>query len=272
MKINNLSDLLQYTFFQNALIGISLLAVISGVIGTYVVVRRMVFVAGGITHTSFGGLGIGICLGVNPIASAFVFSLCSAIGVEWFSQKHKVREDSAIAVFWSLGMAIGIIAIFLTPGYAPNLASFLFGNILTISSVDLLWMALLADVTLLFFIFFYYDILYVALDREFACTKGIAVKALEYGVMALTAAAIVLSIRMVGVMLLLSLFTIPQMTASVFTSRYFRVVVGSAVVALLGGVMGLTLSALLDVPSGACIVLVLTAIYIVAKTIKGLFF
>ena len=263
-------ELLHYTFFQNALAGTILLAVISGIIGTYIVVRRMVFVAGGITHTSFGGLGLGICFGVNPIASAFAFSLLSAVGVEWISRKHKVREDSAIAVFWSLGMAIGVIAIFLTPGYAPNLSSFLFGNILTISRNDLFWTIILAALTLLFFVFFFYDILYVALDREFARTKGIAVKGIEYGMMILTAAAIVLSIRMVGVMLLLSLFTIPQMTASVFTHRFSRIVIASVAIALLGGVAGLALSSLLEVPSGACIVLVLTAIYISAKIIKSL--
>ena len=263
-------DLLQYSFFQNALAGSVLLAVISGIIGTYIVVRRMVFVAGGITHTSFGGLGLGICFGVNPIASAFAFSLCSAVGVEWMSRRHKVREDSAIAVFWSLGMAIGVIAIFLTPGYAPNLSSFLFGNILTISRTDLFWISILATVTLLFFAVFYYDVLYVALDREFARTKGIAVKSIEYAMIILTAAAIVLSIRMVGVMLLLSLFTIPQMTASVFTHRFFRIVIASVGIALLGGVLGLVLSSLLDVPSGACIVLALTGIYVVAKVVKGL--
>ena len=265
-------ELLKYTFFQHAMAGVVLLALISGVIGTYIVVRRMVFVAGGITHTSFGGLGIGFYMGVNPILSAFIFSLCSALGVEWIARKHKVREDSAIAVFWSLGMAIGVIAIFLTPGYAPNLSSFLFGNILTVTLPDLLWLSALAAIILLFFCLWYYDIFYVALDREFAQTKGIRVKVIESVMMLLTAASIVLSIRMVGVMLLLSLFTIPQITASVFTHRFIRIILYSIIIALAGGIAGLFLSSALNVPSGACIVLVLTGIYVITKVIKSLFF
>ena len=263
-------DLLKYTFFQHAVGGMALLALISGIIGTYIVVRRMVFVAGGITHTSFGGVGIGVYLGINPILSAFLFSLCSALGVEWVSRKHKVREDSAIAIFWSLGMAVGIIAIFLTPGYAPNLSSFLFGNILTITLPDLLWLAVLAAIILLFFCFYYYDIFYVALDREFAQTKTIPVKVVESVMMLLTAAAIVLSIRMVGIMLLLSLFTIPQLTASVFTHRFIKIIAFSSAISLVGGVAGLYLSSALNVPSGACIVLVLTTIYVITKVIKTL--
>ena len=263
-------ELIKYTFFQHAIGGIVLLALISGIIGTYIVVRRMVFVAGGITHTSFGGLGIGIYLGINPILSAFIFSLCSALGVEWIARKHKVREDSAIAVFWSLGMAIGVIAIFLTPGYAPNLSSFLFGNILTITLSDLLWLSALAAIILFFFCIFYYDILYVALDREFAQTKGIQVKVIESAMMLLTAAAIVLTIRMVGIMLLLSLFTIPQITASVFTHRFLRIILYSIIIALAGGVAGLFLSSALNVPSGACIVLALTGIYVITKVIKSI--
>ena len=261
--------LITYTFFQHAMAGIVLLALISGIIGTYIVIRRMVFVAGGITHASFGGLGVGVYFGISPILSAFVFSLCSALGVEWIARKHKVREDSAIAVFWSLGMAVGVIAIFLTPGYAPNLSSFLFGNILTVTLSDLLWLSVLAAVILLFFCVCYYDIFYVALDGEFARTKGISVRAIESVMMLLTAAAIVLSIRMVGIMLLLSLFTIPQITASVFTHRFIKIIGYSVVIALAGGMAGLFLSSALNVPSGACIVLVLTAIYVVTKVAKS---
>ncbi|MDD6209027.1 MAG: metal ABC transporter permease [Bacteroidales bacterium] len=263
-------DLFQYTFFQNALTATILLSVISGILGAYIVVRRLVFITGGITHTSFGGLGLGFYLGLNPIFSAFVFSLLSVLGVEWISRKHKVREDSAIAVFWSLGMAVGVIAIFMTPGYAPNLSSFLFGNILTVNTQDLLWISVFAIIALLFFTFFYFDILYVALDRDFAQTKGIAVKQIEYTMMVLIAAGIVLSIRMVGVMLLMSLFTIPQITASIFTHRFFKMVILSAIIALIGGITGLFVSSLINVPSGASIVLILVLIYILAKGIKSL--
>lgn len=263
-------EFFQYTFFRNALIATVFLSIISGILGAYIVVRRLVFVTGGITHASFGGLGLGFYFGLNPMFSAFIFSLLSSLGVEWIARKHAVREDSAIAVFWSLGMAIGVISIFLTPGYAPNLSSFLFGNILTVSSNDIFWISIFTIFSLLFFLFYYYDILYVALDREFAKTKGIAVKYIENTMMIFIAAGIVLSIRMVGVMLLLSLFTVPQMTASLFSHRFSGMVILSVIIALLGGIVGLFISSVINVPSGASIVLVLVAIYILAKGVKSI--
>ena len=129
-------DLLQYGFFQHALLGSLLTAIACGIVGTYIVSRRLVFISGGITHASFGGLGLGFYLGMNPILMAMLFSVLSAFGVEWASKTQNVREDSAIAGIWSLGMALGVIFIFLTPGYAPNLSAYLFGNILCIHLIN----------------------------------------------------------------------------------------------------------------------------------------
>ena len=131
-------------------------------IGSYVVTSRLVFITGGITHASFGGLGLGFFLSLNPVAIALIFAVLSALGVEWMSRKNSVREDSAIAVFWALGMAVGIIFIFLTPGYTPGLSEFLFGNILTVTHTDLLIFALYTSVLFLFFILFYRQIIYIA--------------------------------------------------------------------------------------------------------------
>ena len=108
--------------------------------------RRLVFISGGITHASFGGLGLGFYAGINPIVSAIFFAILSAFGVEWLSKKHAVREDSAIAVFWALGMALGIIFIFMTPGFAPSLSEYLFGNILTITNSDILWFGAFTEI------------------------------------------------------------------------------------------------------------------------------
>ena len=126
-------DIFEYTFFQNAIVGVLLVSLASAIVGTYIVARRMVFISGGITHACFGGLGLGYFLGMNPIAMAAVFAVASALGVELMSARGKIREDSAIAVVWALGMAVGTLFIFLSPGYVPELTSFLFGNILTIS-------------------------------------------------------------------------------------------------------------------------------------------
>ena len=131
-------ELFQYAFFQYALLGSLFTAIACGIVGTYIVSRRLVFISGGITHASFGGLGLGFYIGMNPIVSAMLFAILAAFGVEWASKTQQIREDSAIAGVWSLGMALGVIFIFLTPGYAPNLSAYLFGNILTIAPADII--------------------------------------------------------------------------------------------------------------------------------------
>lgn len=260
-----MTDLLQYAFFQNALLGSLLTAIACGIVGTYIVSRRLVFITGGITHTSFGGLGIGFYAGVNPILTALIFSVMSAFGVEWVSRKQGIREDSAIAGFWSLGMALGVIFIFLTPGFAPNLSAYLFGNILTISYTDILWIGVLATVLIIFFLLFHREILYVAFDNDFAVTQRLPVKLVEYTMMFFIAVTIVLSIRLVGIMLLMSMVTIPQITINLFTSNFNKIILGSVALGFLGCLAGLILSYFLNVPSGAFIILVLIIFFLIAK-------
>ena len=173
-------DLFQYEFFTNALLAAILTSITCGIMGTYIVTKRIVFISGGITHTSFGGIGIGYFLGLNPILGAAVFSILSALGIEYLSKKSEVREDSAIAIMWSFGMAVGIIFIFLSPGYAPNLISFLFGSILTVTQFDLAMLSILALVISLFFITFFKAILFVAFDEEFTKTRNIPVDFINY--------------------------------------------------------------------------------------------
>ena len=144
-------ELFNYDFFRNALLAALLSSITCGIIGTYIVTRRIVFMSGGLTHTSFGGIGIGYFLGINPIWGAAVFAVISALGIEYFTKKAELRNDSVIAMFWAFGMATGIIFIYITPGYAPDLMSYLFGNILTVSARDILFMAVLAVIIILFF-------------------------------------------------------------------------------------------------------------------------
>ncbi len=261
-------EILHYTFFQHALIGSLLTAITCGVVGTYIVARRLVFISGGITHASFGGLGLGFYLGMNPTLMAMVFSVLSAFGVEWASKSQHVREDSAIAGIWSLGMALGVIFIFLTPGYAPNLSAYLFGNILTISLADICWMAALAVVLLVLFSVFLREIVFVAFDRDFARTQGLPVKLVEYGMICLIAITIVLSIRLVGIMLLMSMLTLPQITLNLFTADFKKIMIGSVVLGFAACIAGLILSYLINVPSGAFIILVLVVLFLGAKAIK----
>ena len=264
-------ELLRYTFFQNALIGSLLTAIACGIVGTYVVSRRLVFISGGITHASFGGLGLGFYLGLNPILMAMAFSVLSAFCVEWASRTQEVREDSAIAGIWSLGMALGVIFIFLTPGYAPNLSAYLFGNILTISFSDIGWILGLVILLVIMFSLFFREIVYVAFDRDFALTQGLPVRLIEYAMMCFIAITIVLSIRLVGIMLLISLLTLPQITMNLFTSDFRKIMIGSAIIGFLGCVCGLVLSYYLNVPSGAFIILFLVLLFLSLKAIKPLF-
>ena len=185
-------DILNYTFFQNALWAILLISITSAIIGTYIVARRMLFITGGITHASFGGLGVGYYLGINPTLSALVFAILSALGVEWLSRGKSVREDSAIAVVWALGMAIGIIFIFMTPGYTPGLTEFLFGNILTITRTDIFIFAAFASLLIFYTVLQYKTIVYTAFDADFAHTRGIKTRLVNYIMTFFVATAVVL--------------------------------------------------------------------------------
>lgn len=258
-------SIFEYTFFQNALIGSLLASILCGFIGTYIVTRRLVFISGGITHASFGGIGIGVILGISPIWSAMFFSIMSAFGVQWISRKGGVREDSAIALFWTLGMSIGIICCFLTPGFMPDLSSFLFGNILTIESCDLILLGILAAVVTLLFTFFLKPIQSIAFDCTFARSQHLPVTFIEYLMMALIAMTIVSTLRMVGIVLAISLLTIPQMTANLYTYSYKKMILLSIIIGWIDCLMGLGISYQLNVPSGASIIFVSIIMYIMMK-------
>lgn len=260
-------ELLAYEFFINALWAALLAAVSCGMIGTYIVSRRVVFISGGITHASFGGIGIGYFLGINPILGAAVFAVLSALGIEYSSRKTEIREDSAIAILWALGMALGVIFIFITPGYAPNLMSYLFGNILTVTTDDLF---LLLGLTILiggFYILQFRNILYIAFDEEFARARRLPVNMIKYIMISLIALTIVFNIRVVGIILVISLLTIPQTIANMFVKRFLGIMVLSVIIALIGTISGLVLSYLFDIPSGAAIIFFLVILFFLARIV-----
>lgn len=269
--LNSLANFFQYQFIVNAFVAALLIAVAAGMVGSYIVAKRLVFLSGGITHASFGGIGIAYFLGVNPLAGAAAFAVLSAFGVEALSQRMAVREDSAIGILWSVGMAIGIFFIYLTPGYSPNLMTFLFGSILTVSSTDIWLLLTLNMVMVAFFLLFYRSILYLAFDPDFAKTQRIPVKTFSYILKGFLALTIVLSIRMVGIILLISLLTIPPSTANLFTKRFNQIIFASIAIGFLGAVGGLLISYNMNVPSGATIIMVLVAIFAVAKLLRFLF-
>ena len=264
-------EILKYTFFQNALLGSVLASVVCGFVGTYIVSRRLVFISGGITHASCGGVGLGVFLGINPILSAMAFAIASACGVQWMSEKRKVREDSAIALFWTLGMSVGIICSFLTPGFMPDLPSFLFGNILTIDSFDLSLLAILATLVVALFLLFENTIVSIAFDPVFSKTQNLPVKMVEYAMMIIIAMTIVATLRLVGIVLDISLLTIPQMTANIFVSQFRKMEWLSVAFAICYCLMGLGMSYYLNVPSGASIIFVSILIYMILRILKSAF-
>lgn len=260
-----LIELFTYKFFVNAIIASLLTSISCGIIGTYIVSKRIVFISGGITHASFGGIGFGYFLGINPIVGAITFSIMSALGIEFMSKKTDIREDSAIAIMWSFGMALGIIFIFLTPGYAPNLTNYLFGNILTVSMLDIYLSLGLALGISVFFILFSKPILYISFDEEFSRTRKIRVNILNYILISFVALTIVLSIKVAGIILVISLLTIPQASVNLFFKDFKKIIWYSILVGFSGSIGGLLVSYYFDIPSGAAIIFLLVIIFILFK-------
>jgi zinc transport system permease protein len=267
---NEMYHLLEYAFFRNALLGSLLASIACGLVGTYIVTRRLVFISGGITHSSFGGIGLGLYMGVAPLLSAAVFSVLSAFGIEWLGKRKDMREDSAIAVFWTFGMAVGIMFSFLSPGFAPDLSAYLFGNILIITQADLWMQGGVCVLLIVFFVLYINPIIYLAFDREFARSQRLPVALFEYLLMAFIALTIVSCLRMIGIVLVISLLTVPQMTANLFTHSFKRIIWYSIGIGYLSCLGGLFISYYRNIPSGASIIFLSIIIYAVCRLIKSI--
>ncbi len=249
-------EALQYDFMQNALIAGLLAAVACGVVGVYVVIKKVVFISGGIAHASFGGIGLGYFLSINPVLGAMVFTIASALGMGMIIKRTKLPEDTGIGILWAMGMALGIIFIGLTPGYAPDLFSYLFGNILMVPAFDLGLMLILDVVILAVVSLLYKELLFISFDEEFSTVLGVPTERLYLLLLCLIALTVVVLIRVVGIILVIALLTIPAALARQFTHNLKKMML---LAILVGGVLtfsGLWLSYLLDLASGATIILV----------------
>lgn len=263
------SDVFQYGYLSNALAACILAGITCGLIGTYVVCRRMVFLAGGITHASFGGLGIAFWAGTNPIVGAWIFAVLSALGIEWAGSRGHIREDSAIGIIWSIGMAVGALFMSLRPGYTSgDLAAYLFGSIITVTDTDVRALALLTALILIGALLWLRPVMYVAFDRDFARSRNIPTRVISYVMAALVATAIVLSIRIMGIVLLISLLTMPVVIVNTLARSYRTIALTAPIVAVAGNVTGLILSYHLEVPPGAAIIFVLTVALVSVKLVS----
>jgi len=262
-------EIFQYQFMQRALIAAVLVSVACGVVGSYVVIKRIVSLSGAISHAAFGGVGIGYFLGVNPVLVAIPFSIISAIAIGGVKQISNISEDTSIGILWSVGMAIGVIFINLTPGYAPDLFSYLFGSILTVNNTDLYIMFILDMIIIVTVYLFRREFLAVAFDEEFSKVVGLPALLVYMLLLALVALSVVVLIKVVGVILLIALFTIPAAISKQYTYNLKNLMILATILGIVLTTLGLILSYIFNLASGATIVMVLATAFAISYYLKG---
>lgn len=258
-------EILNYSFFQNALWGALLASVLCAMVGTYVVTRRLVIAGGGIAHASLGGVGMGAYFGFSPLLGATGFAVLTGFAVQQLSSRREMREDAAVAMLWTLGMSLGLLFAFLTPGFVTDLQSYLFGNILSITTADLYRIGGLTLSALVCFIGGLRTIEVVAYDRDFAQTQGLPVKWIEAGLTILVALTIVSCLQLVGIIMVVALLSVPQTTAALFVHTFRAMMMLSALLSFVACLGGLTMSYWFNIPSGAAIILIAIGLYLCAK-------
>ncbi len=260
--------MLAYGFAQRALIGGVIVAVICSLISFFVVVRRLAFVGMGISHAAFGGVAIGLAAGIDPVLSAGGFCAVVALGIGWLSRKGRIHEDTVIGILFATAMALGVVLVRLAGAYNIDLMSYLFGSILALSWADVVIIAVLSLLAALFVLIFFKELLFISFDEETAAASGLPVRFAYYGLLVTMALTIVVSIKLVGIILVAALLVVPG-AAGIQLSRNYRGVLAIAVVVGVASVaLGLYLSFLVDVASGASIVLVLFALFIVCMAVS----
>lgn len=248
-------------FILYALIAGLLASIGCGIVGTYVVVRNIGYLAGGIAHAVLGGMGIAYFLGQSPMLGAIITALLAALLIGWVSLRWKQTEDSLIGALWAIGMAVGIIFISRTPGYNADLMSFLFGNILLVSTSDLILMVVLDLVILVCAFLFYKQFQAVTFDEEFARLRGVHAEIYYLLLLCLVALTVVLLIRVVGLILVIALLTLPATIARQYTGTIFRIMLLSILIGSIFTISGLAISYEQDLPTGATIILVAGAVF-----------
>jgi zinc transport system permease protein len=256
MKGNDMWDALQFEFMRNALLAGVLVSLACGVLGTLVVVNRIVFISGGIAHAAYGGIGLAFYFGIPPAAGAAIFSVFVSAMMGAASLKSKERADTVIGVMWALGMALGIILIDLTPGYGADLMSYLFGSILSVPRSILGYMGLLDIVVVGVVALFYKEFISMSYDEEFSFVVGVPVKTLYFLLLILISLAVVMIIQVVGLILVIALLTIPPYIAEKYTASLARMMVLSSLLGIVFTLVGLWLSYAYNLTSGATIILV----------------
>ncbi len=254
--MENIVDALSFPFVQNALIAGLLVSMASGIIGSLIVVNRMVFLAGGIAHTAYGGIGLAVFLGLPIFLGASIFAVLSALIISLITLKHRERMDTFIGLMWAVGMAVGVVLIDLTPGYNADFMSYLFGSILAVSRNDLYFMGGLLASIIFIITFWYRDILAVSYDSEYASLRGINVRFFYTLILVLSALTVVVAIKVVGLILVIALLTIPVYIAEKLSNTLYSMMILSGLFSSIFTLIGLWFSYQYDIASGASIILV----------------
>ncbi len=268
--IDLLRNMFSYDFMRNALFASLLVGVACGLIGTLVVLNRIVFLGGGIAHAAYGGIGLAYYFGQDPMLGAILFSILSALGMGLVHLRTKARSDTLIGVMWSIGMAIGIIFVSLTPGFKADLMSYLFGSLLAVSGSDLQVMALIAALVLVFVVLLYRSLQAISFDETFSTIRNLPVAALYLVMLVMIGLTVVVAMRIVGLIMVIAMLTIPPATANLFLKDMKGMMLLSIGLGWLFSIIGLILSFALNLQAGSIIILVAALSYLAAAAVKKL--
>ncbi len=266
--MNHFIEPFMQPFIQRALVVVIVMAVLSGIVGVYVVLRGLAFIGAGISHASFGGIAIALITGINVKLMATLFCITTGIGVGFFSESEKIKEDTSIGILFAFTMALGILLLSFFHGYSGTILSYLFGNVLTVTSNDMVFTLVTGLVILTILYLFAEQFKMITFDRQMAVISGIPVRLFNLLFLAILSITIVISIQVIGVILISALLVTPAATALLLVNEFRKVVVLSSLIAVLSGVMGIWLSYVLDIPSGATIVILLTLVFLIVWLIR----
>jgi len=266
-----ISTMLGYGFMRNAFLAGIMVSIVCGVIGTLVVLNKIVFLSGGIAHAAYGGVGLAFYLGIDPVIGAISFSLISSLIMGLVQRKTRQRADTLIGVLWAVGMALGVIFINLSPGYKPDLMSYLFGSILAVSKLDIWLMFGVAILVLILVTVFYKWFLAISFDETFARIRNIPVDLIYMLMITLIGLTVVVAMRVVGLNMIIALLTIPPAIANLFSKSMWKIMLIAALLSILFTMVGLILSYTLDLTSGATIILLAGAVYIITFIVQSIY-
>ncbi|KKQ88333.1 MAG: ABC-3 protein [Berkelbacteria bacterium GW2011_GWA2_38_9] len=260
-------NLLQYSFIQKAFLAGSFIAITCSILGLFLVLRKMSLIGDGLSHVSFGAIALGLYLGIYPFYIAVPLVMIASILILKISEKAKVYGDAAIGIVSAVGISSGIILASLSNGFNVDLFGFLFGNILAISTTEVVLSVILSLIIIAFLYFFYWDLFSITFDEEYAKTTGIKTSSINLLLTLLTSVTVVLAVKMVGVMLVSALLILPAVTALQIAKSFKVALILSAFMALISVILGIIISFFLDLPTGATIVIV--SVVLLASTFRN---